>query len=188
MKWNKKELLRPAAVLAIICLVVTSALALTDAITKDAIANLAAQKEQASQKLVLPDAVLFEEVEGQPGVCKALDQNGNCIGYTMVTSANGYGGAVKVMTGISLSRAVTSIIILEHSETVGLGAKCETESFRDLFVGIPPADGFHVNRPGKAPTDGGIEALTSATITSNAVVTAVNQALALFDSLEKGED
>lgn len=188
-KLNWKEVLIPAATLTAICLIITAALALTDSVTKDPIAALAVQKELQSRQEVLPDAVSFEEIEDsvlETAPCRALDGSGNVIGYVVVTSANGYGGAVKVMTGFTADGAVSGISILEQSETVGLGANCEKESFRDQFHQTPPADGFFVYKAGGAGGEGGIEALTSATITSNAVVKAVNAATEVYQTLAKG--
>ena len=50
-----------------------------------------------------------------------------------------------------------------------------------------PDEGFSVYKAGQtAPENGGIEAMTSATITSNAVVKAVNSAAEVFRTLTKG--
>ena len=189
-KLNWKEIIRPAATLTIICLLITAALAVTDSVTKGPIAELATQKELTSRQQVLPQAASFEEIEGTGEVtapCKALDSAGNVVGYVIVTSANGYGGSVKVMTGILPDGTVAGVTILEQSETVGLGANCEKESFRSQFEQALPDEGFSVYKAGQTvPENGGIEALTSATITSNAVVKAVNSAAEVFRSLTKG--
>ncbi len=189
-KFNWKEVIRPTATLTIICLLVTAALAVTNSVTQGPIAALATQKELASRQQVLPQAASFEEIPDTgetTSPCKALDSAGNVVGYVIVTSANGYGGSVKVMTGIQTDGTVAGITILEQSETVGLGANCEKESFRNQFLQTVPDNGFSVYKAGQnAPENGGIEALTSATITSNAVVKAVNRATEIFATLTKG--
>ena len=189
-KFNWKEIVRPAVTLTAICLLITAALAVTDSVTKGPIAELATQKELASRQQVLPQAASFEEIEGTgetTAPCKALDSAGNVIGYVIVTSANGYAGSVKVMTGIQTDGTIAGVTVLEQSETVGLGANCEKESFRSQFQQPIPEDGFSVYKAGQAaPEDGGIEAMTSATITSNAVVKAVNSAADIFNTLTKG--
>lgn len=189
-KFNWKEIIRPAATLTIICLLITAALAVTDSVTKAPIAALATQKELASRQQVLPQAASFEEIPDTgetTAPCKALDASGNVVGYVIVTSANGYGGSVKVMTGIQTDGTVAGITILEQSETVGLGANCEKETFRNQFVQAIPQNGFSVYKAGQTkPESGGVEALTSATITSSAVVKAVNSATDVFHTLTKG--
>ena len=110
--------------------------------------------------------------------------NGADVGCVCITQTNGYGGALRVMTGISADGAVTGVSILKNSETVGLGANCVKESFRSQFVGAVPEKGYSVYKAGgDVPASGGIAALTGATITSNAVVAAVNEALQLYRTL-----
>ena len=110
--------------------------------------------------------------------------NGADVGCVCITQTNGYGGALRVMTGISADGAVTGVSILKNSETVGLGANCVKESFRSQFVGAVPEKGYSVYKAGgDIPASGGIAALTGATITSNAVVAAVNEALQLYRTL-----
>ena len=51
------------------------------------------------------------------------DASGNEVGYVFVTVSKGYGGDVKIMTGIDKNGAVTGISPLELNETAGLGMK-----------------------------------------------------------------
>ena len=190
-KLNWKEVFVPAATLTVICLVITAALALTNEATKEPIALLAEQKEIAARQEVLPEAADFEEIAGTsyknaPYLGKT--EAGETAGYVIVTESKGYGGTIEVMTGITASGEVSGVTILSQEETVGLGANCEREEFRSQFEGALPAEGFTVYKPGAQAGEGGIEALTSATITSNAVVDAVNGALDIYDELMKGGD
>ena len=59
MKLELKEILRPTAVLFIICVVVAAALAGTNMLTADRIAQLEAENAEASRKIVLPAAEEF---------------------------------------------------------------------------------------------------------------------------------
>ena len=77
------------------------------------------------------------------------------------------------MTGVDSEGKVTGINILSHSETAGLGAKATEQSFRDMFIGL--VEGITVSKD-KAG-ENSIDALTGATITSRAVVNAVNAAI-----------
>ena len=60
MKLDAKSILRPTAVLFIICVVVSAALAGTNLLTRDRIAQLEAENAEASRKIVLPQADTFE--------------------------------------------------------------------------------------------------------------------------------
>ena len=59
-KLQPKEILRPVLVLFIICLVVSAALAGTNLLTEDKIAQINQQTQEESQQQVLPDAQTFE--------------------------------------------------------------------------------------------------------------------------------
>ena len=59
-----KEVLKPALILCVICLLATAALAGTNLLTADTIAQQKVITEQESRKQVLPDADSFEEADG----------------------------------------------------------------------------------------------------------------------------
>ena len=178
-----KEIARPALMLAVICLIVTSALAVTRAVTKGPTEELERQQEIASRQEVLPDAASFEEMTDSGfdmNPYRGLDASGQAVGYVITTTGKGYGGSIKVMTGISADGAVTGVTILSHSETVGLGANAEKESFRDQYKQAVPEGGFSVYKAGQEGGDGKILAMTGATITSDGVTGAVNQAVEIY--------
>lgn len=111
------------------------------------------------------------------------DANGNEVGYVFVTVSKGYGGDVKIMTGIDKDGAVTGISPLELNETAGLGMKAQNDSFLDQFKG--KVKDIAVNKNSASGNE--IQALTGATITSKAVTAAVNEALSYYDSnLKRG--
>ena len=174
MKITAKDILKPALILFVICLVVTALLAGTNLLTKDKIAEQSALEAEQSRKVVLSDADSFEEADGYY-VGKA---NNETVGYVFQTEAKGYGGAVKVMTGISADGQITS-------ETPGLGANAEKASFTDQFKQTAPEKGITLVK-NKAPSDGEIEAMTGASITSRAVTNAVNEAITKYNTVKEG--
>ena len=64
MKITAKDILKPALILFVICLVVTALLAGTNLLTKDKIAEQSALEAEQSRKVVLSDADSFEEADG----------------------------------------------------------------------------------------------------------------------------
>ncbi|MBQ1694188.1 MAG: FMN-binding protein, partial [Bacteroidales bacterium] len=76
---------------------------------------------------------------------------------------------------------VNSTRVLSHSETPGLGAKCQTDTkFIDQFKGLGP------DKLVKLRADGGdVDAITASTITSRAYTLAVSNAVEVVKSLEK---
>ena len=61
---NAKSVLAPAAVLLVICILVSAALAGTNLLTRDRIAEAQAKKAEESRMVVLPGAESFEELDG----------------------------------------------------------------------------------------------------------------------------
>ncbi len=121
-------------------------------------------------------------------VLKATDNNGNTIGYVFsATSPSGYGGDIKIAVGVStITNKITGFTVLSHSETAGLGAKATNEDFKSQFEG-KSADGISYTKTGAAD-DTEIDAISGATITSNAVCEAVNSALAVYNQQLKEVD
>lgn len=168
-------------------------------ITKDPIAK---QQELAVQKAcaeVFADAD-FEALAYAPSadlqetlaaegveigtVFQALDAQGETAGYVVeTTSANGYGGDIVLYVGITKEKSVSGVSILSISETPGLGMKAED-------VLIPQfknktATTFTYSKTG-AVAPGEIDAISGATVTTKAVVQAVNGAVDVADELLEG--
>lgn len=187
-----KEILIPTVSLFVICLCVTALLAVTNAVTKDAIAYQQELSAAESRQGVCPDAVDFEKVEYDvQGVeCyKALDESGNLIGYAVSSASRGYGGDVKVMTGINAEDgSVIAINVYDNSgETPGLGVNTSGEKFTSQFAGLSSGTGVTVDKDaGKNPDSVAVDSVTGATISSRAVVDAVNQAFDAYNAVKEG--
>ena len=185
MKLRAKDVLLPTAVLFLICVIVAAALAGTNLLTKDKIAEQAALKAEESRKLALIDADSFEPAaENEYYVGKS---GGKIVGYVFETSAKGYGGDVDVMTGISTDGKITGVILLDHEETPGLGANAEKEDFRAQFLQDVPETLLKLVKY-QAPQPGEVEAMTGASMTSRAVTDAVNQAVSQYRKIQGGGD
>ena len=178
---SAKNVLIPAFSLLVVCFVVTALLSFTNKITRPIIDNLEKDKSENTKKVVLPAATTFKEYEGTEDIFKGLDNSGNIIGYVFTTKAKGYGGEMVVMTGISNEIKVEGVVILSQNETPGLGANATHDDFRNQFKGDVPSKGFEVVK-GNA-SNGKIEAMTGATISSKAVTEAVNSAIYKFQSI-----
>lgn len=182
-----KDIFVPTISLFLICMVVSALLAGTNELTKGPIAEIQAQTAAEAMLSVCPEAEAFEGEEGlEVEVYRGFDKDGALVGYAIPSAYKGYGGDVEIMVGISLSGEVTGVEILSHEETPGLGANCTKEEFTDMFK-QSATDSFSVVKDGTGGENGSIDALTGATITSNAVTQAVNEAIAVYNSLEGGE-
>ena len=156
-----------------------------NAITKDKIAeNKAAKTEAAKTEAalakVLPGVEGLEKLElgSDAGIVTGLYGAGNS--FAVEVAPNGFGGAITMMVGI-VDGKVTGISIISHAETPGLGAVASADTdkgvaFRDQFqgliTGITIGDG-----------ENQIDALSGATISSQAIVDGVNAALEYVNNL-----
>ena len=183
MKLNFQEIVKPTAVLFAICVVISAALAGTNLLTRDRIAQQELLKAEESRKIVLPAAEEFESQED--GAYYTGSAGGQLVGYVFETEASGYGGKVKVMTGIDAEGAITGVVILSHDETPGLGANAEKPDFLNQFLQQAPEGGLEVIKY-QTPGEGQIQAMTGATVTSTAVTNAVNQAVAQYNTVKGG--
>lgn len=192
MKIKAKDIVRPTLTLVIICAVTTALLACTNELTKGPIAESDAQSKSESMYSVVPDTVTsFEEVEieGDHATAEcyaALDESGSTTAYAIATQSTGYGGTIKVMTGIDAqSGEVLSVNVYDNSdETPGLGGNTSTEEFTGQFTGAYTGSGFAVSKDAdKYPDNTTVDAVTGATISSRAVVTAVNEAVEIYESI-----
>lgn len=173
MKMNPKDILVPTISLFVICLVATLLLAVVNGITLDKIAEQTAKSEAEARVAVLQDATDFNEKDGY---YEGIDANGNVVGYVFncVGTSKGYGGEISVTVGIDKDGVVTGIVPGDLSnETPGLGQNALKNSFKAQFIGKSGTIGVAKS----APAENEIQALTSATITSKAVTSAVNVAL-----------
>lgn len=166
-------------VLGLIALVAGGALGFTNELTAPVIADQAAAAAVAARQEVLPAATAFEEVDLSAAVpsnqvgtidnCFTATANGQPVGHTVQVTVTGYGGPIEVVVGIDTSGTVTGVNIggSSFSETPGLGAKVQEPAFYEQFAGLTPP----------AVLKGNIDSVSGASISSGAVVDAVNTAV-----------
>lgn len=189
MKQSKvKEIVIPALSLFIICIVVTALLGLTNAVTAPKIEELAVETQEAAKKEVLADAASFGDAEQTQlngttyTYYKGLAADGSVMGYVVETVSKGYGGDISLMVGVAVDGTVQGVSILSINETAGLGMNAENPEFLGQFLGKSGTIGVQKN--GSSDTE--IQALTGATITSEAMADGVNQALFVCEQLGGG--
>ncbi|MCD7868186.1 MAG: RnfABCDGE type electron transport complex subunit G [Clostridiales bacterium] len=202
----KNSLIRDAMALTVITLVAGFLLGVTYNITKDPIAEQEAMAKEEAYQTVFEDAVSYEEVfsgedealeacldengytaQSIDEVMEALDADGNLLGYVMtVTTSEGYGGDIQFAMGVTLDGTLNGISILSISETAGLGMRADTDDFKDQFKDRN-VESFIYTKNG-ATEDNEIDALSGATITTNAMTNGVNAGLLAFRYEEGGAE
>ena len=161
--------------LCIIALAAGLLLALTNQLTADRIEEQNAIKANAARASVLPAATEFKALElnqewvaslGVDNCYEGYDEAGNLVGYTSQITVKGYGGEIEVVVGMDLKGAVTGVSVggADFAETAGLGAKTKEPAFTDQFIGLVPPAVLKEN----------VDSVTGASISSGAVVSAVN--------------
>ena len=193
-KLNLKDIMIPAAALVFICGISTALLAATNELTKEPIALSEEQTQEESMMSVLPkETADYRAIspKNDPSQCyEAYDKDGNVIAYAISSSSKGYGGTVKVMTGINAENGeILAVRVYDNSdETPGLGAKTSDDKFSGQFGGASAPKGFTVSKDAdKNPEKQPVDAVTGATISSRAVIKAVNEAVEIYSKITGGE-
>lgn len=188
-----KNIIKNTLILTAITLVSGLLLGLVYEITKEpiALAKEAAKKEAYQQ--VMADADAFDVIElNEEAITQVEDTiessgcsvnemveakiNGETIGYVVTTTTSeGYGGDIQISVGIRKDGTVNGVAILSIEETAGLGMKATESDFYNQYAG-KNVEFFSVSKTG-ATADNEIDALSGATVTSNAMTNAVNAAV-----------
>ena len=203
----KNKIIKDALALTLITLVAGVTLGGVYEITKDPIAKQEAQAKAEAYEQVFTDAAAFEEVEmddtliqtirdqlDQEGykaqsieeVMRAEDQSGETLGYAFaVVTSEGYGGDIRFSMGVQNDGTLNGISILSIGETAGLGMNADTPAFKDQFVG-KQVEKLQYTKNG-ATQDDEINAISGATVTTNAMTNGVNAGLCAFRVMEGGD-
>ena len=172
--WNR--IWKPIVVLSVICVGVTAALAATNEVTAPIIEAARIEAENAARLQVLPEADDFTEVTGiaVDGVSAVYEAN-NGAGYVFTTSARGYGGDVVVMVGINADGAIEALTVTSHGESPGIGTNVvDSAEYLGQYVGLPAQ---------QLTLGVDIDAHTGATVSSTAVIDAVNAAIEAYNQI-----
>mgnify|MGYP002768661648 FL=1 len=169
-------------------------------ITKEPIRKENQRAKEEAYKAVFADADAFEDVKiDEDKVAKALDEkgldatineamkvldkSGQQIGYVLtVTDHEGYGGDIQFAMGVQSDGTLNGISFLSIGETAGLGMKAKEDAFRKQFEGKKTDQIVYTKNGAKA--DNEIDALSGATITTNAVTNGVNAGLYFISTLQ----
>lgn len=174
-----KDQLKPIIVLVCICFVATLALAVIHNITQPIIDANQAKADNEARMAVLPEGDSFTEadvdlVEGVDS-CFVAD---NGAGIAVTSEYKGFGGAVISIVGVDSEGTITGVQVTDYSnETPGLGTRAAEPEYLEQYVGKSGLSAGHIN------DDDQVDAISGATITSNAVYNDVVEALKQFEAM-----
>lgn len=176
-----KETIKLGLILLLIAVVSAGVLAVSNNATKDKIAEMEMAGsiealegifgnnfefkplDEAELDAIIADSddvkEIFEALEGD-----------TVTGYAIKNAVNGFGGEVTVLTGFSVEGQVLGLRVLENSETAGIGSKATEPEFTDRFNELD------------ASTEISVETVSGATVTSNAVIKAANNARNVYSN------
>ena len=194
---SKSGFMKDALVLFAITLVSGLCLGFVYDLTKEPIAQATIDKNNRTYQEVLASASTFADVDGSAeaiaelaasgelagfggvaieSVLAGTDASGTVVGYVINSLSNdSYGGAVKISVGFDSEGTITGVGIREINDTPGLGLKAKEPAFRNQYVG-KNEEALTVTKMG-ASASNEIDAISGATVTSNATTNAVNAAL-----------
>lgn len=194
-----RESIKNTFSLMLITLIAGVLLGLVYEVTKEPIANEKQRAKEEAYKAVFADADSFDAVDIESTkeiigeydddynadideVMTAKDSAGMLIGYVLtVTDHEGYGGDIQFAMGVRTDGTLNGISFLSIGETAGLGMKATEDTFKDQFKDKKISK-FTYTKNGSTGDDE-IDALSGATITTNAVTNGVNAGLSFVNSL-----
>ena len=181
----KSNLKNMALSLTLVCRVCSALLGSVYAVTAEPIRKAEEAKVAASIARVLPasDAQPVLETIAVDGIDYSYYRLPGA-GYAVISTVGGFGGPLSLMVGIGEDGVVVNTVVLAHSETPGLGAKCTTDlPFIDQFKGWDPA----AKRLAVRKDGGDVDAITASTITSRAYAKAIANAVAVYSKITENE-
>ena len=196
---KKNTIAKDTVRITLITLVAGFALGLVNEITKEPIAQQEAKAKAEACKAVFAEADDFAAIQDLSGAASALEsagltgkadvneayeakKGGETVGYVItVTDHEGYGGDIQFSVGVSTDDTLTGISILSIGETAGLGMKAKNADFQAQFVGLPATGNLEYTKTGE---EGKIDALSGATVTTNAMTNGTNAAIAFYNSMK----
>ena len=172
----KNDFVMPILVLSLLCLFVSGTLALGNRFTQPVIEEAAVQRAEEARREIIPQAEEFVllEAEGMPRTISHVYGTTNNAGFIFMVTVLGYGGEIKLICGIDGNGNVIKAAALAHNETRGLGTPVFEEPHAGLYFG-KDKNGFE-----------GIEAISGATISSNAFKKGIRDSFEAYEIVRTG--
>ena len=141
------------------------------------------QAEQAILAQVMPQAQYRTETRYRSPDAVSITagySSSELVGYCVEVQTPGFGGMITMVVGVDLDGRVTGVAITDHKETPDMGTRALEGPFLEQFIG----------RSGTIRLSGrnSVDAVSGATVTSQAVLEGVNQALATVANLDTSVD
>lgn len=122
-------------------------------------------------------------------IFRGYDAEGNTVGYSFIAEGPGFAAKIRMMVGLNVvPETLTGLRVVEQIETPGLGDKIAKDKFQGQFKGLAIRPEIEYVKNRKPEKENQIQAITGATISSKAVVQAINKDIkAVLKALDEGE-
>lgn len=168
----------PVILLTTVVAISVNLLAFADQLTRP---QIEAQQQKKIQTLLTGMFPEMSEYDFENDIY-IVYSDGAKIGYAFIAVGKGYGGDIDILVGLENKTTIKGISIVSHLETPGLGSRITESFFTDQFVGLN-IDGVVLKEDG-----GEVDAITTSTISSTAVINAVREtAMEKVKLIEDGE-
>ena len=191
---KKDSLIKMTAALTVITVISALILGYTYEITKEPISKAQNQAELSAieavigtdydnnpyqDKMLIPTRSGKEKLEFYPA-----RKDGKITSFAIKTFSNqGFGGKIELIVGFNIDGRILNYQVISSKETPGLGSKISENKFKNQFKGLTArTSSFRVTKDG-----GDIDGITAATISSRAVIDAINRAYGAYKKLNRGE-
>lgn len=179
------EIFKLAGVLTLITGIAATALSNVFMLTRDRIEQVELAREAEARRSALPEAVVFEADTTAEGFVffrgwPDSSSSGEPAGYITLALGKGYSSRIRTVVGVDRELKITGIKIAFQQETPGLGTRIEevrkgddSPWFQEQFRGkaLEYLEVVRTEDPER------IEAITGATISSQAVTNSVREAV-----------
>ncbi|MCI8870991.1 MAG: RnfABCDGE type electron transport complex subunit D [Lawsonibacter sp.] len=156
---------------------------LTHTVTDLDIARRGNQAEQAILAQAMPAAEIRTETPYRSPDAVSISAGyagSELLGYCIEVQTPGFGGVITMVVGVDLNGTVTGVAVTGHKETLDMGTQALDKRYLDRFIGRSGT--LHLSGPNS------VDIVSGATVTSKAVITAVNRALSVAANLDTGGD
>jgi electron transport complex protein RnfG len=176
--------------LFIITAIASMALGLTNVATARRIEEQAEIARIEAKSVVLPQASEFRElnieehIDLHPLILEVHEgtANGERKGYTFRVISEGF-AEIELYVGIDAKDRISGVNVVYQRETPGLGTRATAVSYTGQFTGLSAQNVFDLVKV--TPGDNEIQAVSGATVSSRAVVDAVNAAIEFHALLQR---
>jgi electron transport complex protein RnfG len=174
VKKPENEIVTLSFRLMIIIAAVVLMLAVVNALTKDKIAENEKKANDEARAALFPEATSFtpmsvslsDDLAKYVGEIYEAAGGQGSSGYCVNVSNNGFGGKINMIVGVSTDGLITGVKVITHEETAGVGERIISNgSILSQFVNV------------SSSSISSVEAITGASVTSNAIIEGVKKAL-----------